>query len=169
MRATAPLRNTQWPKNRVNDLRGEETDKTKSKCSMCPSSDHWVDQCRKFMSLSPGDRLKAAKVNHDCFSCLKRAGRDHRASNCSRKRPCSEVVDNQPCGRYHHPLLHQGPTAIGVASVLEQSDALLPVVSAIILGKNNCNRRCNVLLDSGAQISLIRTDLAERLKLKGKM
>lgn len=169
MRATAPLRNNQhWPKGTVNHLSAEERDEPKVKCWICLSSDHWVDQCHKFTALNPSDCLKTVKDNQACFSCLKRAGKDHRASNCSGKRPCTEMVNSKPCGKNHHPLLHQGFSTIGVASVIGQGDALLPVVSPIILGKNNHRESCNILLDSGAQISLIRTDLAEKFKLKGK-
>ena len=107
MRAAAPLRNNQhWPKGKVNHLSAAEKDKLKIKCWICPSSDHWVDQCHKLTSLNPSDRLKTLKENHACFSCLKRAGRDHRASNCSRNRPCTELVNSEPCGKHHHSLLH---------------------------------------------------------------
>lgn len=33
--------------------------------------------------MSPEERLKIVQKNHVCFSCLKNAGREHRASNCT--------------------------------------------------------------------------------------
>lgn len=169
MRATAPLRNIQQPlRAKVYQFSTEQQQKQKSKCWLCPSSDHWVDQCYKFTVLSPDDRLKLVKENHACFSCLKRAGRDHRASSCTRRRPCPEMVNNEQCNKNHHPLLHSSSKFVGVASVVKQKDALLPVLSATILGRNNKQEKSNILIDSGAQVSLIRNDLAEHLKLKGQ-
>ena len=46
-------------------------------------------------------------------------------------------------------------------------EAVLPVASVDILAANG-NKRVNVLLDSGAQISLIRLSAAEEMNLKGK-
>ena len=54
-----------------------------------------------------------------------------------------------------------------MASAVSNRGAVLPVVSVDILAANG-NKRVNVLLDSGAQISLIRLSLAEEMNLKGK-
>lgn len=45
---------------------------------------------------------------------------------------------------------------------------MLPVIYANICGPNGLYKRGNVLLDSGAQISLIRRETADSLGLKGK-
>ena len=45
---------------------------------------------------------------------------------------------------------------------------MLPIAQANILGLNGLKKKGNVLLDSGAQISLIITSVAKDLKLKGK-
>ena len=50
----------------------------------------------------------------------------------------------------------------------ENSEALLPVISASIGGGNGLYKHANVLLDSGAQTSLIRLETAEILGLEGK-
>ena len=122
-----------------------------------------------FISISPNDRLKKVKENHACFSCLKRAGRGHRAANCIRRRLCTELVNNAPCNKNHHPLLHAGTNLMGMlASTLKTKDALLPVVTAFVVGKNGKREEANILMDSGAQISLVRNDVAKRLKLEGK-
>ena len=55
-----------------------------------------------------------------------------------------------------------------MASAVSNRGAVLPVVSVDILAANG-NKRVDVLLDSGAQISLIRlSSLAEEMKLKRK-
>ena len=73
------------------------------------------------------------------------------------------------CTYYHHPLLHKSNTVnIGVASLHENEEALLPVTSADIYSCNNLQKRGNLLFDSGAQISLIRQETADSLGLRGK-
>ena len=57
--------------------------------------------------------------------------------------------------------------SVGVSSAVSNRGAVLPVVSVNILAANR-NKRVNLLLDSGAQISLIRLSLAEEMNLKGK-
>ena len=55
------------------------------KCWYCKSSSHWPDTCLKFAALGIDQRIKVAKENHVCFSCMKTAGRDHRVDNCRRR------------------------------------------------------------------------------------
>ena len=137
------------------------------KCWLCKSSAHWVNQCHKFKVMSPDERMKAVEDNHACFSCLKKAGRAHKSSNCSRRKQCTEKQYDTQCKYYHHPLLHSAAYthSVGVASAVRGE--VLPIVSVDILAANG-NKRVNVLLDSGAQISLIRLSLAEEMNLKGK-
>ncbi len=69
----------------------------------------------------------------------------------------------------HHPLLHAATNLIGMlASTIQTKESLLPVVSAFVVGNNGKRQQANILMDSGAQISLVRNDVAQRLKLKGK-
>ncbi len=150
---------------RVNQVSGG----AKAKCWICPSFDHWIDQCKKFISMSPNERLKIIKENHACYRCLKKAGRYHCAANCSRKRPCFKMVNNASCNKNHDPLLHAATNLIGIlASTIKTKESLLPFVSAFVVGNNDKREQANILMDSGAQISLVRNDMAQRLKLKGK-
>jgi hypothetical protein len=67
----------------------------------------------------------------------KKAGREHRVSNCSRRRPCN---------KNHQPLLHPGTNLIGVlSSVLKTKDALLPFVSGFVVGRNEKREEANIL------------------------
>ena len=172
MRATAPLRSTQQNLTHVNQISAiEEKKAVNHKCWLNKASTHWTDQCQNFMSMNPSDRLKAVKENHGCFSCLKRAGRDH-VSNCFHRRQCSETFNGSQCKYFHHPLLHpasatNSATALTVSSVTSNKQSILPIVSVEILGSESV-KQGNLLLDSGAQVSLIRLSLAEQLGLKGK-
>lgn len=172
MRATAPLRSTGPPTRHPVGHIGSDLNASNGalphKCWICKNSSHWTDQCQKFASLSLENRIKAVKENHACFSCLKRAGRDHRSANCSRRRQCPEKSDGSQCPYYHHPLLHGAiqSTVATVTSVINNQKALLPSVQVDIVGSGRLLQRANALLDSGAQISLIRSSVAEDLKLK---
>ena len=166
MCATAPLRNPSQGSRYVNELSGGKPPKS----WICDNSTRWVDQCEKFKSMSPEERLKTVRENHACFSCLKKAGRDHRASNCSRRKQCTQKISGVQYKYYHHVLLHpSNPAAsVGVASIENNTEAMLPVITVKISGKNNRHKQGNILLDSGAQISLICTSTAKNLDLKGK-
>jgi hypothetical protein len=93
--------------------------------------------------MSPEERLKTVRENHACFSCLKKAGRDHRASNCSRRKQCTQKISGVQCKYYHHVLLHpSNPTAsVGVASVENNTEAMMPVITVKISGKNNRHKQ----------------------------
>ena len=137
---------------------------------ICKNSSHWTDQCQNFVSLSLENRIKAVTANHACLSCLKRAGRDHRSYNCSRGRQCTERSNGSQCPYYHHPLLHGAiqSAVAAVTSVTNSQKALLPIMQVDIVGSGRLWQRENASLDSGAQISLIRSSVTEDLKLKGR-
>ena len=168
IRATATLRNVgQPPRHPVNHVSPQDSsnrmNSSSPKCWLCQTSSHWVDQCRKFTLLSPQERLRVTKDNHACFSCFKRTGKDHRLSSCSRRRQCTEKSNRIQCTYYHHPLLHAAfQSAVAtIASATSNKRALLPIVQVDLLGSGSRQKIGNALLDSGAQISLIRTPIAE--------
>jgi predicted aspartyl protease len=166
IRATAPLRNAwQSPKGNVSNI--VEKESSRHKCLLCKSSTHWTDQCHKFLAMSAVERWKFIKENHACFSCLKRAGRGHNVSTCNRRRQCNEMVNGQQCKFYHHPLLHVSNIPV-ISSVTTKGQALLPTVVADVIGSHKVKQQANILLDTGAQVSLVRTCIAEELGLKGK-
>ena len=105
------------------------------------------------------ERINLVKAKHVCFSCLKRAGRDRRQANCKRRRQCTKTEKGVQCTYYYHPLLHKSNAVniyIGVASLYENEEAMLPVTATDIFGSNNLCKRRNVLFDSSAQVSIIR-------------
>ncbi|XP_028411085.1 uncharacterized protein LOC114533686 [Dendronephthya gigantea] len=169
MRATAPIRNAVTSRRSVNHFNSGKDQKERHKCWLCKDPTHWPDHRPKFQSMSVDERISIAKSNHVCFSCLKRAGREHKQANCKRRRQCIKTENGEQCAHYHHPLLHKSNTVnIGIASLHENEEAMLPVTTADIFGSNSLRKRGNVLFDSGAQVSLIRQETADNLKLKGK-
>ena len=170
MRATASVRTSSSSSRRtVNHVQVDAENKSRHKCWFCRDSTHWLDQCQKFAALSIDNRIKAARNNHVCFSCLKRAGREHRQANCSRRKQCSKTESGTQCAQTHHSLLHKNKAVnIGVASLTKNQDSMLPVISANICGPNGLYKRGNVLFDPGAEISLICSETAYNLGLKGR-
>ncbi|XP_071509125.1 uncharacterized protein [Diadema antillarum] len=170
MRSSAPVRNEARSRMPVSQVSASIPAKVSEfRCWMCKTKDgHWTDQCREFISKPQQERLKLVKDNHACFSCLKQAGREHRMSTCKRRRLCTESYKGQPCKFYHHPLLHpdQEMNQVGVATV-GNKEAILPILKAEFIKSKTESRVGNVLLDSGAQISMIRQGFADELDLKG--
>ena len=153
----------------MNHFGYEKDKKERHKCWLCNDSTHWPDQCKKLGSMNVDERINLAKSNQVCFSCLKRAGREHKQANCKRRRQCTKTENGVQCTYYHHPLLHKSNAVnIGVASLHENEEAMLPITSADIFGCNNLRKRGNVMFDSGAQASLIRQETADSLGLRGK-
>ena len=169
MRATAPIRVGSSGKRPVNLFRSDNDKPVWHKCWLCKTSSHWVDQCPKFISLSIDERIATAKANHLCLSCLKRAGRGHTMDNCTRKQQCAKLENGTRCPQQYHQLLHKSNSVkIGIANTVSTNEAILPVLSANIGSASGLFKCGNVLLDSGAQVSLIRQGTAETLGLKGK-
>ena len=172
MRATAPIRVGFSGRRHVNHFQsdGGRVDSTVwNKCWLCKTSAHWPDQYLKFSALRIDDRIATAKVNHLCFSCLKRAGKGHTTENCRRKQQCTKLENGMRFPQHHHHLLHKSNSVkISFATTASTKEAILPVLSANIGSADGLFKCGNVLLDSGAQVSLMRQDTAEILGLKGK-
>ncbi|XP_071088959.1 uncharacterized protein [Haliotis cracherodii] len=134
-------------RSRVLMLRGT----SRNKCWNCPD-DHWPDECPVFQNLSPSERLKRATEKRVCFSCLKIAGKGHKATTCTRRRQCPN------CDAVHHRLLHveSGPHTQQALVCSENENGMLPVIS-VEIGR----RTCNAVFDSGASITLIREEVAK--------
>ena len=97
-----------------------------------------------------------------------KGGKCHTAANCSRRKQCSEKnSDGSTCRKSHHKLLHsKGPSGSAQIALLhDKSMALLPVVTGAIKVRHNADlfTEATMFLVSGAQLSMIRNDLAETL------
>ena len=123
MRATAPVRSGVSTRRKVNQINGAiEENKNRNKCWLCRSANHWPDQCQKLAAMTVNERFNVAKENHACFTCLKKAGRDHRQENCSRRKQCNKFENRNQCTLSHHPLLHNCWGNPGVSNKSKRSD-----------------------------------------------
>ena len=163
--------NTFGSKNENDDGKhGEDRFKSKQ-CYVCQGR-HYIDECQRFRDMTPNERWKIVKEQRACFFCLKR-GKGHAVANCSRKKECGEKLQSGGvCNKPHHKLLQVDanvtpkPPHIGFIHD-DGSGALLPVLLGQVKGKNG-TKAANVFYDSGAQISMVRKDLAEEMRLEGR-
>ena len=159
-RATAPIRVSGSNRKQINHLQGNQNKDNQAwyKCWLLKNSKHWPDQCPKFAALSVDDCMATAKANHLCFSCLKRAGRGH-----------TQQENGTRCSQHHHPQLHKSNTVkISVVTLGNMKEAILPVLSVNTGSANGLFKCGTVLLDSGAEVSLIRQETGDTLGLKDK-
>ena len=61
----------------------------KSKCYVCQEN-HYVDECKRFIDMTPNESWKVVRERRACFSCLKR-GKGHTAVNCTRRKECGQA------------------------------------------------------------------------------
>ena len=127
----------------------------------------------------PSKKFELVKDLHHCFNCLKNG---HSVDKCESSNTCHV----KGCNEKHHTTLHEHfttstdnkdgatSTAMVVTSVaagkvsMDAKDVFLQTVPVVILaGKISCS--AYALLDTCAQSTLIRDDLAHKLGLKGKL
>lgn len=137
-----------------------------ARCYVCQGQ-HYVDECSRFKEMSVKERWSVVKDKHACFCCLKYS-KDHSASNCRKRKECGENTQNSTCKKFHHKLLHAEFAQATMSITEEQSMALLPISVAVIKGEGELKADVNVFFDSGAQVSMIRNDIADSMGLNGK-
>ena len=141
--------------------------KATNQCYVCKGS-HCLEGCPRFQGMSPNERWQVVKEQRACFACLKRS-RGHTSATCPQRKQCLEKKsDGSLCKRPHHKLLHENSETLQIASLQDKGKALLPVITAAILGSSGERMKASIFLDSGAQVSMIRSACAEQLGLEGK-
>ena len=149
-----------------------ERDKNQKQCYVCKG--YYVDECPRFEAMMPNKRWEIVKDQKGCFSCLK-CGKGHTSANCPRRKTCCEKnSDGTACKKSHHKLLHlysgEASGSAQVSALQDKSLVLLPVVTGAIKAHPNADvlTEATIFFDSGAQISMIRSSLAESLSLQSK-
>ena len=131
-----------------------------------------MDECSRFLAMTPNERWKVVKEQRACFSCLKRS-KGHTVTNCSCRKECTERKhDGTTCKRRQHKLLHMDqPNSLNPAQISflqDNSKAQFPVVAGFIKGSNSVAVEASVFYDSGAQARMVRSSFPESLALQGK-
>ena len=151
-------------------------------CLLC-SGDHQVARCRQYLNKTVEDRYSFVLANQLCINCLYPG---HRIANCT----STVVCKDSGCGKKHHTTLHrrrsvrseshvnvqvernvQSSTEVHQVNTLQVSkySVYFQVVPVVVQGHNGRSVRTYALLDSASDITLINSELADDLGLKGKM
>ena len=138
-------------------------------CVMHNSQTHNLVDCILFKRLNHVQKLECLRKHRVCYSCL-RIG--HVSAQCINRKSCDSRDSNgNICRINHHPILHENNLNSGfqftsqhssVSHVLGESTSLLPIAYVYSHSYPICT-----LYDSGADLSLITHDLANRLGLDG--
>ncbi|KRZ13791.1 hypothetical protein T11_10670 [Trichinella zimbabwensis] len=140
-------------------------------CPFCEGEHKGADYQKRTKANLPS-RMAMVRAKGVCFKCLE-AG--HQVRDCRESRPCA--VDG--CGRAHHKLLHSSTPRESARSTESSSvqrgmlakgngkGACLQIVRAHAYGPDGTHVAVNCLLNTGAQVSFIRKDIAEALGFTG--
>lgn len=135
-------------------------------CPLC-KEDHSIYQCTAFRDMSVSNRTDAVKRLRICFNCL---GRGHSIHTCSSTRTCRE------CGQRHHSLLHRSTTTSETSSTdtvrrVEKSSGIggrivMSRTAVITVHNGAIQQRARAIMDTGADVTLITTRLANSIQAK---
>ncbi|XP_036342421.1 uncharacterized protein LOC118751716 [Rhagoletis pomonella] len=145
-------------------------------CVVCEGR-HIISRCKRFIDMQWGQRWRLVRQKRLCFNCL-RSG--HRGTDCTEQHRCN--IDR--CTRKQHELLHarqQGTTdgrrpmeaatrqqVLTSAIIPNPSSRLLYKILPVRLYANGRVINSFALFDDGSAISMMNSDLAGRLGLKGQ-
>jgi hypothetical protein len=135
------------------------------KCQIC-SGEHHISKCKDYCDKSPEERYSLVKSKRLCFNCLNSS---HQIANCT-----STVVCKVPkCTRKHHTSLHRSRNSADhvshVNNIHIKKSIYFQVLPVIVQGRNGCCRNTYAMLDSASDVSMIDTDLAKDLGLRGNL
>ncbi|KAL4720895.1 hypothetical protein ACJJTC_005348 [Scirpophaga incertulas] len=133
-------------------------------CIFCDSSSHISNECEDARKMSYDDRVKAVRIKNACRICL-HIGHWHKYCR-NRQIKCTK------CSRRHYAIMHpaeptkENETGKLQATLLQSSSAtvILPTLGLNIIHKGK-KLLIRALLDSGAQRSFLRREIADKLNL----
>ena len=147
------------------------------KCWFCNNNDHKVSLCPEIEVLSYPDKTKTIKDKKLCFNCLSNT---HLINKCKSKISCQ--IDG--CKKRHHTILHPpkppatNPPATNITTDTEvhsqnaidqyrTNRAYLQIVPVKLMNKEIVVE-LNALHDTGSDTTLLCSDIATKLQLKGE-
>ncbi|XP_035714888.1 uncharacterized protein LOC118438545 [Folsomia candida] len=150
-------------------------------CIFCAKSGHQSHVCYKAKKMTHEEKIAKIKEAHSCFKCLKRG-------HVSKK--CQVSVNCPICNKSHYPVMceekklsesdEMKEVTEGVRTMVSSQPRMLTLESSssdpkIVLrgtmqvkvtGANNQEKTVRILVDSGSDVSYIKSSLARELKLK---
>lgn len=159
--------------------------KLQSQCILCNQM-HYLNQCKKFLSLSPSERHSKVKENKLCYNCF---SHNHSVSDCK-----SSLC--RKCNSKHHTLLHlesksdETPKSEEIprqtlhlvtptsaeASPIDRNNCFLSTGKRVILSTaillavdvRGMKVNCRAVLDSASEVNLVSESMAQTLGVKKK-
>ncbi|CAG7649338.1 unnamed protein product [Allacma fusca] len=141
-----------------------------SKAEDNDTASHKLETCKKFLADDVKTRWQHTIQNRLCIGCFCWG---HRVDSCSNKKLCGE----QGCEKFHHQLLHKKVKDPDVEVFMMhtnysemstvRSDVHLKVLPVIIGGPGG-ETTVNAIMDDGSTISLVDTELAQKLGIRGR-
>lgn len=131
---------------------------TPSSCPLCKCS-HKLYSCPKFKLMTIDDRLALVSNKKLCSICLN-----------AHSKPCRYHFKCDTCKQKHNSLLHKDadPTPVTLLSNTTSTQVLLPTAKFKLVAADGTELHVKALLDSGAQVSLITSELVNILQLQPK-
>jgi len=133
------------------------------RCYFCDKKgSHWTSECSWIKTKSAEELFKIATAKRLCKLCLRP---NHTVKDCRTKLTCSK------CSKRHNTALHfDGPLPNIRAAILKIQGCkkpLMHVVKAYIVNERNDRKLINVFLDSGSEVCILTSEVANELKLNG--
>ena len=156
-------------KSKYQKTKGQPFPPCKYTCPLCQEA-HYAYGCKGFKDKSVSQRMEFVLAQSLCVRCLK-AG--HTTESCRNPRTCSV------CKGEHNTLLHgvsqnsSPPLTSGNVNTISditpvnslRHSKLLMTCQAMIIGPAGKSMPVRILLDSGADVSCVTTQVAKHLKL----
>ncbi|XP_062702323.1 uncharacterized protein LOC115254316 [Aedes albopictus] len=143
--------------------KGGDQNVNRTPCRGCNSLEHRTRGCEDFRRLVWSDKVKIAEKWKMCKMCLN----EHGEARCRFKGHCN-VGD---CKERHHSLLHppSSNTPLSTNCHVHDSEQHPVIFRMVPIKLHHEGRTCNVIafLDEGSSYSLMESNVAEQLKLKG--
>ena len=154
-------------KSRINE-REQAVQNYKISTQTCSASSgqHKIYTCEKFKTMDPIERRNLALKGKLCFNCLNTG---HITKDCPSKSSCRK------CDKRQNTLLHlereESTSKDKQHTNLHHSTAkfnsvLLPTAIVPVMASDGSIVKCRALLNTGAQLSMMTEEFAQRLKLE---
>ena len=155
---------------------------TQTDSRACPTCDekHLFWKCKKFDSLQPEERFNTVVKMKRCLNCFCEG---HAVSKCPSKNTCRI----SPCKERHHTTLHEyyatlaakaaeadpsaqppGNAVVISHSVSRTKRVFLQIVPVMLYSAQGKTFLTYGLLDNGCDATLVRKDIARRLRIRGQ-
>ncbi|XP_055542957.1 uncharacterized protein LOC129728539 [Wyeomyia smithii] len=142
----------------ANESHGRTDRKRQKPCKACKRDDHRLRFCQDFKNLPFADRMKIVSKWKLCKVCL-----NEHSGQCRFKIRC----DVDDCGEPHNPLIHPATTAVAMHAHIKPSGTMMFRMIPVMIHCGERSLAALAFLDEGASITLIETELADRLGLGG--